>query len=319
MCTRILWSSGGAPGRGTVAVARTLDWMEDTNTVLAARPRGAHRHSGADQGEVTWTSRYASVVSLLYRRLSADGLNETGFNANGLYLSEADYGVRDPIRPGFMLGTIVQYLLDSFSTVAQAVAWFEQTNPQLVAESIGSEPGTAHLSVADRTGDSAVIEFLNGQTHIHHGPETTVMTNSPAYDEQLSEATNYLGLGGDKEIPGGPDSPERFVRAATATLGLPNTDSSGEAIAMLLSAIRTSAVPYGVDVPGKPNVAATRWVVVSDLTDCYYYFGLSLSPSVIWVDLNKLVFPPGATELWFDPSADLMVAGDITDRFTAIG
>lgn len=85
---------------------------------------------------------------------------------------------------------------------------------------------------------------------------------------------------------------------------------------MLLSAIRTSAVPYGVDFPGKPNVAATRWVVVSDLTDCYYYFGLSLSPSVIWVDLNRLVFPPGATELWFDPAADLMVAGDITEKFT---
>ena len=40
MCTRILWSSEGTPGSGTVLVARSMDWFEDTRTDLWALPRG---------------------------------------------------------------------------------------------------------------------------------------------------------------------------------------------------------------------------------------------------------------------------------------
>lgn len=319
MCTRILWSSGGQPGLGTVAVARTLDWMEDTHTVLSLRPRGVQRDSGVDQGSVTWTSTYASVVSLLYSTLIADGLNEAGFVVNGLYLTEADYGPRDPSRPGFRLGLIVQYLLDCFATVEQAVAWFEAENPQLVAEVIGTEAGTAHLSVADRSGDSAVIEFLDGETTIHRGTDVTVMANSPAYDEQLAQSARYLGLGGELALPGGPQSPERYVRASVYRAGLPTTDSAREAVAMLLSAARTVAVPYGVSEPGKPNVAATRWIALSDLTNGRYFFNSTLAPSVIWVDLAQAEFTEGVEELQFDPSADPDASGDITNRFVAVG
>jgi penicillin V acylase-like amidase (Ntn superfamily) len=317
MCTRILWSSGGQPGLGTVAVARTLDWMEDTHTVLSLRPRGVQRDSGVDQGAVSWTSAYASVVSLLYGSLVADGLNDAGFAANGLYLTEADYGERDPSRPGFRLGLILQYLLDRFATVAEAVAWFDEANPQLIAETIGSEAGTAHLSLADPSGDSAVIEFLDGKTSIHHGTDVTVMANSPAYDEQRAQSARYLGLGGELELPGGPQSPQRYVRASVYCAGLPTTDSPREAVAMLLSAARTVAVPYGVSEPDKPNVAATRWISLADLTNGSYFFNSTLAPSVIWVRIDQAAFSD-TTELQFDPSADPDASGDVTDRFVAV-
>jgi penicillin V acylase-like amidase (Ntn superfamily) len=319
MCTRILWSSGGEPGTGTVAVARTLDWMEDTHTVLSVRPRGVHRNSGVAAGGVSWTAQYASVVALLYRSLVGDGLNDAGLTANGLYLTEADYGERDLSRPGFRLGLILQYLLDSYATVDEAVTWFVEANPQLIPESIGTEAGTAHISLADSSGDSAVIEFLDGKTSVHHGTDTTVMTNSPAYDEQRAQSARYLGLGGELRLPGGPQSPERYVRAAVYRAGLPTTDSPREAVAMILSAARAAAVPYGVSEPGKPNVAATRWVTVADLTDRYYFFSSTLAPSVIWVRLDQVEFTEGATEMEFDPSADPDAAGDVTDRFITTG
>lgn len=198
MCTRILWSSAGSPGQGHVLVGRGMDWYEDAKTVLAVRPRSAERESRpGDPGSFSWTSKYGSVVSLMYGKLVADGMNELGLQASGLYLAESDYGERDPERPPIDLYIVIQYMLDNFSTVAEAVAWLQESRVQIVPLNIGGRPGTGHISLADPTGDSVIIEYLDGNLSLHHGPQYSVMTNSPPYDEQLELERHYAGLGGD--------------------------------------------------------------------------------------------------------------------------
>jgi choloylglycine hydrolase len=103
MCTRILWSSEGTPGTGTVLVARNMDWFEDTQTDLWAMPRGVQRNGLTSGKTLEWASRFGSVVALMYGSVTCDGINERGLVANGLYLAEADYGERDPERPGLGL------------------------------------------------------------------------------------------------------------------------------------------------------------------------------------------------------------------------
>lgn len=44
---------------------------------------------------------------------------------------------------------------------------------------------TVHLAIEDASGDSAVIEFVKGVQKIYHGKQYHIMTNDPAYDEQL--------------------------------------------------------------------------------------------------------------------------------------
>ena len=43
-----------------------------------------------------------------------------------------------------------------------------------------------HLAIEDASGDSAVIEFVNGKQVVHHGREYRIMTNDPPYDQQLA-------------------------------------------------------------------------------------------------------------------------------------
>ncbi len=294
MCTRFLVSSEGSPGKGIVSVGRTMDWWEDTHTVLALRPRGAARSSAPGQaGSFEWKSEYGSVVALMYGAFAVDGLNEKGLQASALYLTEADYGERDPSRPGIELGSIVQYLLDCFCTVDEAVNWLVESNVQIIPSMIGAKPGTGHLALADSSGDSAVIEYLDGQMVIHHGPEYTVMANSPVYSEQLELLGRYQGLGGDQPLPGGVGSTDRFARAAYFSAHLPDTDDPKLFAAQVFSVARNASAPFGVVDAARPYVSTTRWRTVSDLKNLVLFFEETTKPNVVWTQFKLLDFNPG--------------------------
>lgn len=54
-----------------------------------------------------------------------------------------------------------------------------------MAEARGHQ-ATVHLALEDSTGDSAILEYINGKLVIHHGRQYQVMTNDPPYDQQLA-------------------------------------------------------------------------------------------------------------------------------------
>lgn len=314
MCTRFVWSSAGEPGSGLVLVGRSMDWFEPTNTSIAIRPRGARRVSAEGDPEAfEWTSKFGSVVALMYGQIPVDGMNERGFQVSGLYLSESDYGERDTSRPALALEQTIQSLLDRFETVREAVAWIEESRVQILPLDIGGKPGTGHIALADPSGDSAIIEFIDGLPKIHHGSQYTVMANSPVYEQQLVLQQRYSGLGGDTPLPGGTDSPDRFARAAYYSAKLPATDSARTAAAQVFSVIRNASAPFGTVDETRPNVSTTRWRTVADLTSLRFYFESTISPSVIWVDLGDLSFEPG-TDRVVDSEEDMAISGDVTPR-----
>jgi len=317
MCTRALWSSGGEPGKGIVVVGRNMDWMEDTRTNLWALPRGNARDGMTSGAAVEWTSRYGSVVAAMYDAVCVDGVNEKGLAVNGLYLTEADYGERDERRPGLAISVYGQFLLDMFATVAEAVAWCETSDYQVCAARLGSsgKPGAGHISVADAAGDSAIIEFLGGVQHIHHGTQYTTMTNSPPFDQQLAALPDYAGFGGVKPLPGTTQADDRFVRTAYYLTHLPATDDERQAIASVLSVTRGAAQPFGTVDPARPNISATRWSTVADLTNRVYYFESTTSPNIVWARLDALDFSPGAPALKLDLVSDPDRVGDVSVEF----
>lgn len=317
MCTRFLVSSEGEPGAGIVGVGRSMDWYQDTGTILAVRPRGATRDSAPyDPGSFTWTSTYGSVVSLMYGVLAVDGLNEVGFQVSGLYLTEADYGPRDTSRPGIELGMAIQYLLDQFATVTDAVAWLVESDVQIIPLEIGGKPGTGHLAFADPTGNSAVVEYLDGKIVVHEGPQYTIMANSPVYSEQLERLRQYQGFGGDQPLPGGTDSADRFARAAYYAAHLPETDDVKLFAAEVFSVARNASTPFGVVDEARPYVSTTRWRTVSDLTNLIYFYEDTTRPNVVWTQFKKLSFEPGP-ELRLDVGEGIEPSGDVSALFAA--
>jgi penicillin V acylase-like amidase (Ntn superfamily) len=317
MCTRVLWSSGGRPGEGIVLAGRNMDWFEPTRTNLWLLPRGIERDGLAPGVSLRWTAEYGSVVAAMYDKMTVDGINEAGLAANGLYLAESDYGERDESRPGLALTVCLQFFLDSFATVVAAVGWLQSVQPQICPSLLGSsgQPGTGHVALADATGDSAIVEFLGGEQHIHHGGDYTVMTNSPPFDEQLAGLSRYQGFGGDRPLPGTTESADRFVRAAYYAAHLPPTEDQREAAASVLSVMRNTSQPFAAPDPARPYTSATRWRTVADLTDRVYFWEQTTSPNVVWVALDDLDLGAGAKVKKLDVVGRPDRVGDVSRSF----
>ena len=313
-CSRVLWVNEGEP----VLVGRNEDWFESLQTKLYAFPAGIERDGSVDENPLTWTSKYGSVSAVVYGIAITDGINEMGLNANLLYLAESEFGKRDPDMAGMSVSIFAQWMLDNFATVDEVVAALKDVElvPITMMHDTTEVQSPFHYSVADASGDSAIIEVLDGKFVVHHGPEFTVMTNSPTYDEQLELVKQYEGLGGDTPLPGGSQSHERYARGAFYLNLLPeNPATYGEAVANVLSVMRNMSTPWGVSDPGKPNVAPTLWRTVSDLTNGRYYFEFTQNPAVAWIDLHKLDLSKGAPVMMFDLKADILATGEVSDRF----
>ena len=194
-------------------------------------------------------------------------------------------------RKGLTLPAWGQYALDNFATVAEAVAALEQEPFYIAApKTPDGHAGTAHLSLSDPTGDSAVFEYLEGKLVIHHGREFQVMTNSPPFDQQLALNAYWQNIGGLTMLPGTNRAADRFVRASFYVNAIPQTAENTEAVASAFGVIRNVSVPIGISTPDKPDVAATQWRTVSDQKNRVYYFESARSPYIIWFPLAEIDF-----------------------------
>lgn len=312
-CSRVLWADNGQ----AVVVGRNMDWPVDTRAKLWAFPRGITRSGlSGDANSLQWTSKYGSVATSFYDVGTADGMNEKGLVVNSLWLTEADYGKRDPKVPGLSLALWLQYMLDNFATVSEAVAASEQGAFQVVGLNVpGGDPATLHMALADASGDSAIIEIVDGKMQIHHDRAYRVMTNSPPFEDQLANMRKYQGFGGTVPLPGTSEAADRFVRAAFYLQNLPKPQDFRQTIASILSVMRNVAQPFMQPDPKRPEASHTVWRTVADATDRVYFFESTLSPNIVWVQLDRLDLKPGAPVLKLDLVHDVDLVGDVTADF----
>lgn len=308
MCTRVMWPEAG----GAVLVGRNMDFHKDLMTNLWKQPRGVKRDDGVS-GKLTWTSKYGSVVATAFDITSVDGMNEAGLAGHILWLAESTYGEPDDSRTQLGQGVWLQYFLDNFATVAEATAWIAETDVQVVQmddPTGGVRPGL-HLALDDATGDSAIIEYVDGKARVYHSKDYKVMTNSPTFDQQLELVKSFTGLGGDQPIPGSTLASDRFARASYYAGRLPKPAGQVEAIAGMFSVIRNAAQPFRIPDPGKPDASQTIWQVVLDLTNKRYVYESTTRPNIVWVDLADLDFSEGSPQLKLDLIGELAVQGGI--------
>jgi choloylglycine hydrolase len=310
-CSRVLWA---APD-GQVFVGRTQDWTEKANSAFRVYPRGIQRVGAVADNPHKWTTKHGSVALSAYDSGTHEGVNEKGLAAHALYLAgETDFGKRDPKLQGIGVMQWVQYYLDNFASVAEAVeaqkSFTFQIEPLVLPNCF---PTLVHLSLSDKSGDSAVIEYIGGKARIYHDRRFNVMTNEPTYDKQIENLKQYRSFGGDKPLPGERTPSDRFVRAAYYVNGLPKPASKGEGAAYMFSVIRNVSVPFGLGDPDKPNIASTIFRTVIDLTGQRYYFESTYAPNVVWIDYGKLNFSKGSGERELQVEKEILkLNGDVT-------
>lgn len=312
-CSRVMW----VPGDGHVFVGRTQDWTEKANSAFRLYPRGMDRVGAVSENPHKWTSKYGSLVITGYDLATHEGVNEKGLSAHLLYLAgETDFGKRDPKVEGIGVAQWVQYLLDNYATVAEAVEGQKAVPYQIDSLILPNGfPTLVHVSLSDKSGDSAVIEYIAGKPKVYHDKRFTVMTNEPTYDKQIENLKQYRTFGGDKPLPGERTPTDRFVRAAYYAENLPKPANRDEGAAFMFSVIRNVSVPFGKPDPKKPNVSSTIFRTVQDLTGGRYYFESTYAPNVVWIDTTKLDFGKGGSEMELKVEKEIFkLSGDVTGK-----
>ena len=294
-CTRVVYTGT----EGIVVTGRTMDWKTELYSNIWVFPRGMERNGETGRNSLKWTSKYGSVVTSAFEIASTDGMNEKGLVANLLWLPESQYPVRDQSKPGLAISAWVQYMLDNFATVNEAVSFAQEDSFQVVSDKMpdGSRMATLHLSISDATGDNAIFEYIDGKLTIHHSMDYKVMTNSPTYDKQLALNDYWKSIGGLTFLPGTNRAADRFARASFYIDVIPKTDNEKLAVASVFSVIRNVSVPYGISTPESPEISSTQWRTVSDSKNLTYFFESSLTPNTFWVNLQDMNLEKGAPVL----------------------
>ncbi len=285
-CTRFVYFGAG----DQVITARSMDWKTDVGTNLWVFPRGMMRSGEAGPNSLQWTSKYGSVIASGYDISTTDGMNEAGLAANVLWLAESSYPKYDGKKPSLSLAAWAQYVLDNFATVQEAVDALAPEPFTIVTDKVPGEErlATLHLSLSDASGDSAIIEYIDGKQVIHHSRNYQVMTNSPIFEQQLALNEYWKQIGGTVMLPGTNRASDRFARASFYVNAIPKTDDPVQTIASAFSVIRNVSVPFGITTPDQPNISSTRWRTVADHKRKLYFFESALTPNIFWIDLTKL-------------------------------
>lgn len=290
-CSRVFWNDNPIK-----LVGRTLDWSQSFNETLWSLPRGMERTGRVPDNPAKWKSRYASLVIAGLDICTEEGINEKGLVVNLLFLDGTQYEVRNQTRPGIAFYQWPQYYLDNYATVNEVIANLDEV--QVVNTALGSQYPDGlplHVAIADAKGDSAIIEFIEGQPTIHMGKKYKVMTNEPAYDKQIANLLRYKWWGGTiDQLPGGIQADERFVRAAYTLKYLPKTDDPTQAAANMMSLMNNISVPFGSPYSGVSGTYPTWYRSIIDPDSHRYYVQTTVTPNTFWVDMNKLDLKPGA-------------------------
>ena len=154
-------------GPDEVLLAKNFDWHFGGG-YLIKNPGGVTRRALPLFGgePATWTSIHGSLTFTQFGvGLPYGGINQRGLAIEMLWLDETVY----PSSASRTIGELewIQYQLDTRASVAEVLA--------NVAEfSIRPVGGKIHYLLADASGDSALVEFLDGSPHVHRGGERSL-------------------------------------------------------------------------------------------------------------------------------------------------
>jgi penicillin V acylase-like amidase (Ntn superfamily) len=215
----LLFGPGGSPaagctafvmrGGGTYLLAKNLDWpVGDGYIFVNKRDVIKEAFSPGMPSPLRWTSKYGSVTFNQFGREFPLG----GMNEKGLVIEELNAG--EGCRPSdsrLVLNEFqwVQYHLDNHRTVKEVL----KNDPKL-----GITPLLLrlHYLITDRKGNTAVVECAGGKMTYYTGDRLPVpVLSNNSYEESLRYLRLHRGFGGSRVVSNGPESMERFVRAAT--------------------------------------------------------------------------------------------------------
>lgn len=301
---------------GSVVYGRTLEFGKELDSVLLIVPRNYHYFgmTPEHQNGLSWTTHYAFVGTNGSGLPDAiDGVNEKGL-AVGLFYFPG-YAGYQPVTAADAAVTLApwqlgSWILGNFSSVAEVK---QHINEVKVADAVLPAWGITpplHYIVADKAGNSIVLEYVNGQLNVYDDP-VGVLTNAPDFAWHLTNLRNYIHLSAENVngidvdnlkltptgqgsgmmgLPGDFTPPSRFIRAfVLSRYAMQNADAIST-VGQVFHILNQFDIPKGAiqqSNNGHITYNYTQWTSAADLAHSIYYIHTENNRRVRYIDLNK--------------------------------
>ncbi|MCW8347479.1 linear amide C-N hydrolase [Vibrio sp. ZSDZ65] len=206
-CTSAIYNHGSA----SLSV-RTMDWFGHDDAVVVGVGSGIETRYADTKEGLTAHSKYAALkIKSFGPQIVAEAMNDQGLVARILYLG-LDYTKMAPEREGIpdvAASKFPSYAVDNFASVKDVIDDLSGIDviQDLVCDLPNHEgeciPAPVHYHLTDAHGDSAVIEFIDGEIKIYHGdvntaPSAQYLSNDPEFsfhmnlDKEQTEAGSTI-------------------------------------------------------------------------------------------------------------------------------
>lgn len=223
----------------------------------------------------------------------ADGMNEYGLGIAGLNFDGYAYFEKEEVKGKINITPydFIPWVLFKNKTVRDVEKSIK--NIELIDRPINENTPVArlHWMIADKTGDTAVIEKTKDGLKFYDNP-VKVMTNNPTFDWHLTNLNEYLfikpapykeakrceqllqplGVGsGTLGLPGDCSSVSRFVRIAYLRENLPEIKSDEEAVSQFFNMLDNVKMVKGAVLDSSGRYDYTIYSSCMDLEEGIYY------------------------------------------------
>lgn len=212
----------GKTANGGVALSRNFDWPIHPSIVLVTHPE--HGYSsisvvdlsviGDGWGDLLKREKSDMDVLALAPKVPIDGMNEKGL-AVGMAAVPDTVCPKDPAKK--TVGTLgaIRMMLDNAATTQEAIKVLQSYNVDF------TKGPQVHYLVVDKSGESAILEFLDGKLHVLPGERA--MTNFHLADEEARKRADYRYRNIEKELAAGKAMTKDSAFSLMSAVAQPNT------------------------------------------------------------------------------------------------
>jgi penicillin V acylase-like amidase (Ntn superfamily)/uncharacterized protein (DUF2141 family) len=268
-CSAFFWTVGG------MTFARNLDWYNGSGYVIKNN-RGVHKfaYSISERSPASWTSKYGSVTfNQIGKEFPYGGINEKGLVVEQLWLHATTY--QDNKSNAISELEWIQYQLDNYENVDQIIDHVNDLTIRPIK-------ATVHYFIADRTGNSAVIDFIGGRVVVSRKEGISQTLTNTNYQASCSYYKSATKIDSASRL-----SEDRFCQVSD-NLKKYNAAKPEDAFTIL-----------SLSAENEPNYK-TFWSVVYDLSNLEIRFKTYANPTVRLMKMDDFDFSSGSPVLGCD-------------------
>lgn len=322
MCTAITYQTKG------LYLGRTMDYEHDFGQTVTVAPR---KYPFCFDGANVIDNHYAIVGMARVEDgypLYFDALNEKGLTMAGLnFVGNAVYRERKVGKCNVPHYGFISWILSQCASLDEAKVKLESVN--LTGETFRNlPPAQLHWLIADKTGSVAVESTKEG-LFVYDNP-VGVLTNNPAFPEQVFQLNNYLNLTAEEPnnrfsdkldlqnysrgmgalgLPGDLSSQSRFVRAAFGRLNSVSRNSESESVSQCFHILDSVKQIRGCCRLGENAYEITRYAACCSTENGIYYYKTYENHQIHAVHLSRCELD--GTSLFCYPLEDELQVKDV--------